>query len=159
MVLKLEPTHPRNFHLTLLDVGIDELFNSTALQTDQVVVVLALVQLKQRTARFEIAALQQSGLLELGEHAVHGRQPNVLLMFEEFAEHIFRAHVPMPALLENFQNLQAGRSSLEAGTAQFGSLLHWELTAERAENRTVCIIKGYSLAPSPRREPGSTRPT
>ena len=58
--------------LALLDCGVEELFDPAALQADQVVVVLSFIQFEYRLAGFEMVALQQARLLELGQHAIHG---------------------------------------------------------------------------------------
>ncbi len=159
VVLKLESTCPGDFHLTFLDIGIDEFLDATTLQAYQVVVMLALVELEERATRLEIAALENTRLFELGEHAIHGGQPDVVLEFQKLAKNIFGAHVPVPTLLEDFQNLHAGRSGLETGAAQFGGLLHGELAIERAKTLTLCIIKGYPFGPSPRLLPDSAHST
>ena len=68
--------------MTLFDVSVDELLDATALQTHQVVVVLALIEFEECATRLEIAALENARLLELGEHAIHGGKPDVLLQFQ-----------------------------------------------------------------------------
>jgi hypothetical protein len=50
------------------DLDVVELFDMAAVQAHQVVVVLAFVELEDRLARLEIAALQQPGLLKLHQH-------------------------------------------------------------------------------------------
>ena len=105
VVLQLESACPGDFHLTLFDIGIDEFFDATALQTHKVVVVFALIELEQRATRLEIAALENAGLLKLSEHAIHRGKTDVLLQFQKLAKDIFGAHVPVSTLLEDFQNL------------------------------------------------------
>src|SRR5437016_5074340 len=65
MLVDREAAVLRDFVLTLLDFGIVEFFDSAALQTDQVIVVSALVQLEHRFARLEVMTHQQAGLLEI----------------------------------------------------------------------------------------------
>src|ERR1700746_823579 len=67
----------RDLELALLDLGIEEFLDATALQANQMIVVPALVELEHRLARLEVMAHQQTRLLELREHAIHGGQPDV----------------------------------------------------------------------------------
>jgi hypothetical protein len=63
--------------LALLDLGVVELLDLAALQADQVVVVLALVQFEDRLAGLEVMPLQQARLLELGQHPIDRGQADV----------------------------------------------------------------------------------
>jgi len=56
-----------------------------------VVVVLALVQLEDGGATLEVVARDQACGLELGEHAIHGRQPDVLVRLEQASVDVLRA--------------------------------------------------------------------
>src|SRR5215469_17400255 len=63
--------------LALLDVGVEELLHTTALQAHEVIVVAALVELEHGLAGLEVMPDEQSRLLELREHAVDGREPDI----------------------------------------------------------------------------------
>src|SRR5690606_42032738 len=54
--------------LALFDIGIGELDHLAAIGADKVVVVIAVVQFEDGLAAVELAAGQDAGLLELGEH-------------------------------------------------------------------------------------------
>src|SRR6267378_7858794 len=58
--------------LALFDFRVVELLDASAGEAHQVIVVAALVQLEHGLARLEMVALEDAGVLELGEHAVHG---------------------------------------------------------------------------------------
>ena len=88
------------------------------------VVVLALVEFEQRPARLEIAPFQDARLFKLREHPVDGGQSNILLQLEQLAKHILGAHVPMPPVLKDLENLQPGGGGLQAGAAELRRLLH-----------------------------------
>jgi len=107
MVLQHEPTLARDLLLTILDLGVIELFDPAALQTDQMIVVSTLVDFEDRLARFEIAAAKNSGLLELRQHPVDSSEADLDVIIDQNAIDILGAHVPLPATLENFQDLQA----------------------------------------------------
>ena len=69
--LDLETPLGGDFILPPFDFGVVELFDPTALQADQVVVVLALVQFENRLARFEKVAFHQASLFELGQYPIN----------------------------------------------------------------------------------------
>jgi hypothetical protein len=56
-------------------------------------VVLALVQLVDRLAAFEVAAAQDAGLLELRQHPVHRGQADVGAVTSSTRKHVFGRHV------------------------------------------------------------------
>ena len=78
------------------------------------VVVLAFIDLVDRLARLEVAAIEQSGLLELGQDPVNRGQPDVRAVFQQHPENIFGRHVALFAGLKDFENLQPGQGGLEA---------------------------------------------
>ena len=61
----------RDFVLQGFDFGIVEFRYLAAFHTDDMVMVVALVQLINRLARFKMMALQNTRLLKLGQHAVN----------------------------------------------------------------------------------------
>jgi hypothetical protein len=113
-----------NHLLAAFDLGVVELLDLAARRADQVVVVRAFVQLVDRLAAFEVAALQDAGLLELREHAVHRGQADVGMLVQQHAKHVFGRHVPLAAGLEDLENLQAWQCGLEAGILEFVDIGH-----------------------------------
>ena len=73
----LEAALPRDGVLPLFDPGVVELLDATALQADEMVVMVALVQLEHRLAGLEMMADEQARLLELRQHPVDGGEPDV----------------------------------------------------------------------------------
>ena len=63
--------------LPQFDLRVIKFLNSTTVQTHHVVMVLSLVEFVNRLATFEVVSAQNTGLLKLGQHAVHGGQANV----------------------------------------------------------------------------------
>ncbi len=110
--------------LPLLDRSVIELFNPAAVQTDQVVVVLAFVQFVDRLAAFEVAPQQNASLLELRQHPVHGGQSDVGVVLQHHAKHVFGRHVTLAASLEDFQDLQARQRGFQPGVLQFVDACH-----------------------------------
>jgi HPr kinase/phosphorylase len=74
---------------------------------------------RRRPCRSRNGCAQDAGLLELGQHAVDGGQADVGAVFQQHAEHVFRRHVALLALLEDLQDLQARQGGLQAGVLEF----------------------------------------
>src|SRR3989338_7994121 len=81
--------------LARLDGRIVKLLDMAALQANDVVMVLALIEFEHRLAALEVVARQQSGLLELRQYAVNRGQPHVIATGQQMLVHIFRAHVAL----------------------------------------------------------------
>lgn len=99
--------------------GIAEFLDATALQADEMVVVLAFVQLEYRLSRVEDMALKKSGLFELLENPVNRRQADVFAIAVELAIYVLGAKMPARfpflRLVEQFKNPQARDRKFEAG--------------------------------------------
>src|SRR5687767_6170118 len=121
-----------DLHLPLLDFGIVKLLDTAALDADQVIVMCALVQLEHRLAGFKMMALQDSGVLELGEHPVYRRQADVDAVFHEQAVDVLGGKVANLARLEQFQYPQAGAGCLEADVLEVVSVAHGGPPADTA---------------------------
>ena len=110
--------------LATFNFSIKKLFHPAAVQANQMVVVLALVELVHRLATFKLAAGQQTGLLELHQHPVNGGQTDVGTFVQHQAVDVFRTHVALRAFLEPLQNGQARHGSLQACVFQIPNGLH-----------------------------------
>ncbi len=86
--------------------------------------VLAFVEFENRFAAFKMAAAQNASLLKLGQYPVNRGQTDVRAVLKQHAEHVFRCHMTLAAFLENFQNLQPGQGSLQAGILEFVDGVH-----------------------------------
>lgn len=118
MVRDVETETARGRRLALLDRRITELFDAPAVHAHHVVVMLAAVQFEDRGAALEVVAGHQTSRLELGEHAVDGREPDVLVRFQELAIDVFGAEVTHLRNREDLEDLHAGHRHLEAGFAE-----------------------------------------
>ena len=110
--------------LALFNLGVKKLLHFAAVQAHQMVVVLAFIEFKNRLAALKMAAAQDAGLLELGQHAVHRGQADIGALQQQHAEHVLGRHVPLRAFLEYFQNLQARQRGLQAGAFEFVDAIH-----------------------------------
>ncbi len=101
--------------LPLLDHLVDEFHHLAALQTDQVIVVAAVVEFEHGMAAFEMVAQHEAGLFELGQHPVHRGEANVIALFQQGLVDVFGAHVTAGRHLEDLQDFHPGQGDLEAG--------------------------------------------
>jgi hypothetical protein len=112
---------------------------ATAVHADQVIVVAAFVEFEHRVVRLEAVAPQDLGLDQLVEHAVHGREPGVVVLCEQDAVDVFGAQVAPLAGTEHLQDAHAGRRRLEAGALEVGRIGHhgWHGMRLRGRPRTA----------------------
>ena len=89
-----------------------------------VIVVRALIDLVDRLAALEMAARQDAGLLELGQHPVDRGQADVGALGQQRLVDILGRHVPLRRVLEHLQNLDAGQRGLEAAVLDLFGLVH-----------------------------------
>jgi hypothetical protein len=114
--------------LPFLDLRVVELFDVSALDAYDVVVVPALFQLEHRFAAFEVVPDEKARLLELGEHAVDGRKTRVGAFLHEHLVNVFGRQVTHTAFLEKLEYSQPRHRGFEAyrfkvsGRAQGGFL-------------------------------------
>lgn len=102
--------------LSFLDGRIEELFDLATLQAHEVVMVMPLVEFEHRLAGLEVMAFEEAGLFELGEHAIHGGQPDVHVFGDQQSIDVFRRQVPILHLLEQVEDLESREGGLEADT-------------------------------------------
>lgn len=101
--------------LTLFNLSIVKLFNPAAVQTNQMVMVLAFIELIDRFAALKMAPTQNIGLLELRQHPVNRGQTHVGATLKQNAKNVLSRHMPLRAFLENFKYFQAGQCRFESG--------------------------------------------
>ncbi len=114
----------RHLALTLFDGPVVKLKDLPTLNANHMIMVLAMVNLKHRTPTFEIVTDDKARSLELRQHAVDRRKTHFLPRLEQHAINILRAQVRIFGILENAQNLQAGRRRLESRLFQFLTVGH-----------------------------------
>ena len=105
----------RDLVLPFLDLGVVELLDASALHADEMVVMLAFVQLEDRLAGFEMVTNQKPGLLKLRQHAINGRETDVETFGQELFVDIFGGQMPHLGRLEQVDDLDAWQRGLEAG--------------------------------------------
>jgi hypothetical protein len=104
--------------LALLDLGVEEFLHPAALQAHQVVVVVAFVELEDGLARFEVMALEEAGLFELGEDPIDGGQADIHVFGDQEAIDVFGGEMAILDLLEQVEDLEPREGCLEADTLE-----------------------------------------
>ena len=104
--------------LPLLDAAVDELFDPAAIKTQDVIVVRAGTELKHRHAVGKVMPRDEPRRLELREHPIHRRQPDVFFQVDEAPVNVFGRKMPRAAFLEDVENLHARQRDLQPGFAQ-----------------------------------------
>src|SRR5579875_61576 len=79
VVPDVESEPPRDSGLPVLDARVHELLDAPAVETHDVVVMRALIELEHGHPVLEVMARHEPGGLELREHAIHRREPDVLM--------------------------------------------------------------------------------
>lgn len=110
--------------LAFLDFRIVEFLDAAALQADQVVVVLAIVELEHGLARFEMMAFKQASVFELGEHPIDGGQANIDMLGKQLAINIFGSEMARIRLAEQVEDGHARHGCLEAYVFEFCGVGH-----------------------------------
>jgi outer membrane protein assembly factor BamE len=133
-------------HLALFNLGIVKLFDASAIEAHQMIMMRAFVELIHRLAALEIAACQQASLLKLREHAIDGGQADVCTLIEQHAIDIFRSHVALISCLKNLHDFQAGQSGFEPSVFQFIKRGHGAVGCGEASRYNGLIITLLLLA-------------
>src|SRR5216683_3917290 len=110
--------------LALLDFGVIELFDASALHAHQMIVMAALIQLEHRLAGLEMVALEYSGLFELGEDAVDRGEPDVQSLVYENPIDVLGRQVAHLAVFEKLQDSQPRARGLQAAGFQVVDVGH-----------------------------------
>lgn len=114
----LESEPLRDIELAALDAAVKEFLDPPAVHAHDVVVMLALVQLENRGTAFEVMALDECGRLELGQHAIHGGEPDVLAVLQQRTIDFLGGQVAAMAAGQDLEDLDARQRDLEASLAK-----------------------------------------
>ena len=85
---------------------------------NQMIMVLAVIELKNSLATVKLTAGKNTRLLKLGQYAIHSCQPDIDACSNQNTVDILGAQVPLAGLMENIQNFQTWERCLEAHILQ-----------------------------------------
>jgi len=137
VLLDAETAHFRHDILTRFYFLVEELFDVAAVHTDNMVVMRPLVELENRHPVLEMATTDQACGLKLRQHAIDGRQPDVLMRIEEPAVYFLGREVLRAGTFEDFDDFQPWQRDLQSGLAQILTL-HVTLPLI-ADSRTLTV--------------------
>ena len=118
VIADLEPQALGHGVLPLFDAAVHELFDLAAVNTHDVIVMRTLIELEHRHAAFKMMARDETGGLELGEHAIHGGEADVLIGHQQFLVNVLGAHVARGPIGEDVQDFQTRQRYFETRIAQ-----------------------------------------
>lgn len=101
MFRNIEAAFLGNELLTSFDFFIEEFLDPPAIETYQMIVVRAFIQLEYRLAGFKMITMQQAGLLELREHAIDGRQTDIHIFSQQNLIDVLGAQMAHRTILKN----------------------------------------------------------
>lgn len=95
--------------LKFLNGRVMELFHSSALDADQVVVMVAAVELENGIGPFEVMSYHQSGRFKLSQDAIDGGETDFFSLIDQSFENLFGTEVlGSRGPFQDFENLDAG---------------------------------------------------
>ena len=133
--------------LAVFDFRVAEFFYLAADQTDEVVVMLPLIEFKDGLAAFKIVPFQNAGLLKLGEHAIDGGKTNVHALIEQVAVDVFGGEMALLRVLEEVKDFQARIGGFQPGVFQVPAVLGHK-TAPVEGEEPYDILKNLFIAPA-----------
>lgn len=102
----------------LLDYFIGELINFAAFYTNNMIVVYAIVQFKNRVAAFKMMPFNEAGAFKLGEYPIHGRQTDFFIVLQQDFIDLFGSQVMGIGLFFQYlQNLYPGQGNFQTDTS------------------------------------------
>jgi hypothetical protein len=110
--------------LALLNFWVIKLFYPSTIETDHVVVVLTFIELIDSLTAFKMVAVQNTGLLKLGQHPVDRGQTDVGIFVEQLLVNVFCGHVPQTTALKNVEDFHAWDRGFESAAFEFFDLDH-----------------------------------
>lgn len=78
------------------------------------IVVGSFIQFEYGFTGFEMIAMKQTRLLELREHAVHRREPDIHILGEQNLVDVFCTQMPHSAVVKDIQNLDTRQRNFQA---------------------------------------------
>lgn len=105
------------------------------MRANQVIVMISVVQLKNSLATIELAARQDTRLLELGQHTVNRGQADIDTLANQHTINVLGAQMALTGFMKDIQDFQAGECGFESNIFKVALV--------------VFGLQGYPLALSP----------
>jgi len=108
----------RNLALQLLDPLVLELNYSPRVQADHMIMVRSVREFEHGRATLEVVPDNQSRILELGQNAVDGSEPELLTRIQDGLVDAFRTQMTLRATLQDLEYPEPRRGHLQACVAE-----------------------------------------
>ena len=111
-----------DFALQRLDAVAQKLGHAAGIHVDHMIVMVVFRHFVHGTAIVEVVPFDDSGIDELGQHAIHRREPDGLVGAEQLLVHVLGAQVMRLGLLQNVEHAQSRCRHLQPGFGQFRTI-------------------------------------
>src|SRR5690606_19422400 len=130
MAFKRKAMFTRHVVLQLLNTGFVNLDHFSAAGTDEVIVVIAVIEFEHGPRAIKLAARENTRLLKLGKNAINGGQADIDVFGDQGTVNIFGALVPGIRSTKNIKNLEAGERGFQPRALQFILIFHKNISVE-----------------------------
>ena len=124
--------------LPLFDVFIAKFLDSPTVQTQDVVMVLALIKFEYRLTALEIMAFDQPSRLKLGQYPIHSWQANLLAGIDQHSMDNLGSQMRTAPVLQHFKNFHARQRDFQTGLLEFFRS-HAKLSCNCASPRVAVV--------------------
>lgn len=124
MLGQFEATFAGNGPLASFDFRVVELFHPAALHAEQMIVVVAPVELVDRLVIVEMVPDEDAGLFELGQYPVDRSQADIDMFAQQHAIDVIGREVTAVGRLEQTEDFETGAGDLEAAVPELFSACH-----------------------------------
>jgi len=145
MILDLV-THVCHYRiLAIFDDLVVELLDLAALNTHDVIVMMAAFELEYRVPGLEMMPANKTRRLELRQDPVNSCKTNVVAGFQQFPVNVLGTQMMAVRCLENFENLESRHGRLQSGALELTIIRdHDILPARGPDSDSRGIVKaGY----------------
>lgn len=112
------------FLLSLFDLFIVKLEHLATVHTDNVIMVLTIIQFEYCMTAIKIVANHQAGIFKLGQNPVDSRQTHIIASIHQAFIDILGTHVTWLGRLQDLHYLDPGQGDLQPGLAQLNIFRH-----------------------------------
>ena len=120
------------------DILIAELLDPPAVQTQDMVMVLALIEFEHRLATLKMMAFDQPRRLELGQYPIHRRQTDILAGIRQHPVDHLSGEMRTIRMPQHFEDFHARQRDLQARLLEFFRA-HAELSRDCASPRIAVV--------------------
>jgi hypothetical protein len=129
----------RNFFLASFNGRVIKLFQMAALQTNNMIMVLTMIELEYRFSALEIMAYQNTREFKLSQYTVNRSQAYVFAGCNQHFENIFCTEMMIFAVFKQIKHFESGQGDFQAGFLQIFGCVHGFYLYKIFKNAVVCV--------------------